>query len=253
MPGSLRRFGPAKAKGEARCDQTGSTRMLRPAVWISQLACPTNDSRALPPSTRAGGVSAWGLGAHSGHTARWRLLPNCQRSTSLSFLGGTPSGSKKTRPSKWSEGGLLLEPCMGSDWQQKHSAVQGGKQSFRVHETASLAMTFLDFWSFEAFKAAQFFGKNLSFRPADRPRRPEVNARQRDAPSGANVFGAALVRQSVGKAGWHSRSADATRRADGGRCRRGDARGTARAAGGRRLARRRPLLHRTRARAGDRR
>jgi len=29
----------------------------------------------------------------------------------------------------------------------------------------------------------------FSFRPADRPLRPEVNARQRDAPSGAKVFG----------------------------------------------------------------
>src|SRR3984885_13526622 len=35
--------------------------------------------------------------------------------------------------------------------------------------------------------------KNGSFRPADRPWRPEVNARQRDAPSGANVFGAAAL------------------------------------------------------------
>ena len=66
MPGSLRRFGPAQATGETRFDHTGSTRMLSPAVWISQLAWPTNDSRTLSPSTRGGGVSACGLGAHSG-------------------------------------------------------------------------------------------------------------------------------------------------------------------------------------------
>ena len=58
MPGSLCRFGPANENGEARIDHTGSTRMLSPAVWISQLAWPTNDSRTLLPSTRAGGVSA---------------------------------------------------------------------------------------------------------------------------------------------------------------------------------------------------
>ena len=40
--------------------------MFRPAVWISQLAWPTNDSRTLSPSTRGGGVSACALGAHSG-------------------------------------------------------------------------------------------------------------------------------------------------------------------------------------------
>ena len=37
MPGSLCRFGPAQANGEARIDQTGSTRMFSPEVWISQL------------------------------------------------------------------------------------------------------------------------------------------------------------------------------------------------------------------------
>ena len=58
MPGSLRRFGPANATGEARSDHTGSTRMFSPDAWISQLACPTNDNRTLLPLTRGGGVSA---------------------------------------------------------------------------------------------------------------------------------------------------------------------------------------------------
>ncbi len=100
MPGSLCRFGPAQANGEARSDHTGSTRMFKPAVWISQLACPTNDSRTLSPVTRAGGVSACGLGAQSGQAARFRPEPNCQRRTSPSDFGGEPSGSKKCSPSK---------------------------------------------------------------------------------------------------------------------------------------------------------
>ena len=58
MPGSLWRFGPAQSTGEARADQTGSTKMFKPAVWISQLAWPTNDNRTFSPVTRAGGVSA---------------------------------------------------------------------------------------------------------------------------------------------------------------------------------------------------
>jgi hypothetical protein len=103
MPGSLRRFGPAKRTGEARSDHTGSTRMFSPEVWISQLTWPTNDSRTLPPSTRGGGVSACGLGTHSGQARRCRSRPNCQRSTSRSDFGGTPSGSKNCLPSKWSE------------------------------------------------------------------------------------------------------------------------------------------------------
>jgi hypothetical protein len=109
----------------------------------------------------------------------------------------------------------------------------------------------------------------VSFRSAARPVRPEVNARQRCAPSGANLFGALRsphgrivgrregnerhVRQSVGKAWRHSRPADAARRADGSRCRCGDARGSPRAAGGRRRARCRARLRRQGSRAGDRR
>src|SRR5215468_11884127 len=100
MPGSLCRFGPAKLTGETRIDQTGSTRMLRPDVWISQLACPTKERRTLFPSTRGGGVSRKGPSVHVGHFARLRLLPNCQRSSSRQAFGGAPSGSKKRSPSK---------------------------------------------------------------------------------------------------------------------------------------------------------
>src|SRR5207244_10055531 len=70
MPGSLWRLGPAKLTGETRIDHTGSTRMLRPPVWISQLAWPTNDNRTLLPSTRGGGVSACAFCTQSGQVAR---------------------------------------------------------------------------------------------------------------------------------------------------------------------------------------
>ena len=79
--------------------------MLRSPVWISQVTWPTNDSRTLSPLTRGGGVSLWAFGTQSGQLARFRSVPNCQRSTSPSDFGGTPSGSKKRVPSKWSETG----------------------------------------------------------------------------------------------------------------------------------------------------
>src|SRR6201999_2047120 len=96
---------PGKGERRDRSDHTGSTRIFRPAVWISQLAWPTKENRTLPPSTRAGGVSEKGLGAQSGHLARLRSRPNCQRRISWGFLGGAPSGSTKCSPSKWSETG----------------------------------------------------------------------------------------------------------------------------------------------------
>src|SRR5204862_1526900 len=46
----------------------------------------------------------------------------------------------------------------------------------------------LDFRSLRAVNP-RTFSERRSFRPAARPWRPEVNARQRDAPSGAKVFG----------------------------------------------------------------
>jgi hypothetical protein len=46
----------------------------------------------------------------------------------------------------------------------------------------------LDFLAFQAFNP-RTFSERRSFRPAARPLRPEANARQRDAPSGAKVFG----------------------------------------------------------------
>ena len=48
--------------------------------------------------------------------------------------------------------------------------------------------SFLDFRPFRAFNP-RTFSERRSFRPAARPMRPEANARQRDAPSGAKVFG----------------------------------------------------------------
>src|SRR5258708_1310747 len=156
--------------------------------------------------------------------------------------------------------------------------------------------SFLDFWRLHGFNPP-VHRKDASFRPAARSWRPEANARQRCAPSGAIVFGVTpwrlppghiarhhpppgrresaapgagmttvsettparsgtkdngIVRQSVGTAWWHSRSADGARLALGGRRRRRDARGAPRVARGRRLARGGPQLHREGPRAGGR-
>src|ERR1700720_4415349 len=62
---------------------------------------------------------------------------------------------------------------------------------------------------------------------ADRPRWPEVTARQRDAPSGAKAFWD--VRRSFRTAECGTRSPDPARRAVGGRRRGSAARGAARA------------------------
>src|SRR5258705_4996469 len=100
VPGSLQLFGPAQLTGDARADHTESTTMFSPDAWISQLAWPTNDNRTLSPQTRAGGLSACGLGAHSGQACRCLPGPNCQRSNSPSDFGGEPSGSRNRVPSK---------------------------------------------------------------------------------------------------------------------------------------------------------
>src|SRR5207248_1362511 len=50
----------------------------------------------------------------------------------------------------------------------------------------------LDFRSLRAFNP-RTFSERRSFRPAARPARPEANARQRDAPSGAKVFGITIT------------------------------------------------------------
>src|SRR6266404_77156 len=86
----------------------------------------------------------------------------------------------------------------------------------------------------------------------DGPRQdhPPFETQATPAPLGEGA-GKIRVRQSVGKAWWHSRSADAARVADGGRRRCGDARGAARAARGRRLARRGQKFYRESPRAGD--
>ena len=41
-----------------------------PAVWMRRIAWPMKPIRIASPSTRAGGLSEWGLGAHSGHFSR---------------------------------------------------------------------------------------------------------------------------------------------------------------------------------------
>src|SRR5262245_26060242 len=60
-----------------------------------------------------------------------------------------------------------------------------------------LSTSFLDFRPFPAFKP-RTFSERRSFRPAARPMRPEANARQRDAPSGAKVFGISCWRLAPG-------------------------------------------------------
>src|SRR6516165_6422844 len=49
--------------------------------------------------------------------------------------------------------------------------------------------SFLDFRPLQGFKAAPILGKSFFSTRRPVPERLEVNARQRDAPSGANMFG----------------------------------------------------------------
>src|ERR1700712_1194873 len=56
----------------------------------------------------------------------------------------------------------------------------------RSPQIAAFCRAFLTFAGCGVLTAALL--EKSSFRPADRPLRPEVNARQRDAPSGAKVF-----------------------------------------------------------------
>src|SRR6516165_7792851 len=102
IPGSFTRLGPTKRNGDARSDHTGSSRIFSPAVCISMLACPTYEMRKTAPSTRVGGRSRYGDGAHTGHFALGarHLRSMCQRSKSRLLLGGAPCGSKKHSPSK---------------------------------------------------------------------------------------------------------------------------------------------------------
>src|SRR5882757_9726744 len=67
-----------------------------------------------------------------------------------------------------------------------------GKPIIALHESAILPRLFLTFGGRRGLTPHS--SERRSFRPADRPQRPEVNARQRDAPSGAKVFGVSLPR-----------------------------------------------------------
>jgi hypothetical protein len=58
-----------------------------------------------------------------------------------------------------------------------------------------LGWTFLDFSPPAAFKARDF-RKDVLFDPPTGCKRPEANARQRCAPSGAKVFGISLILRS---------------------------------------------------------
>ncbi|MNT76386.1 hypothetical protein D3C72_2153790 [compost metagenome] len=104
MPGEATRFGPAKEKGLARGDQTGSVRMLRPATWIKSVAWPIMVTRRSAPSTRSrSGADAGPCATRFGQRARLPLVCHLRRSRMPP--GSTPSGLKKRLPSKWSETG----------------------------------------------------------------------------------------------------------------------------------------------------
>ena len=47
---------PTKEKGEARSDQIGSVRMLRPSIWTSTVAWPIQVTRISSPATAGGGT-----------------------------------------------------------------------------------------------------------------------------------------------------------------------------------------------------
>src|SRR5258708_10576827 len=65
---------------------------------------------------------------------------------------------------------------------------QGGKPVVPVHENAILPRLFLTFRGCRGLTPPNH-RKDVLFDPPPGPSRPEVNARQRDAPSGAKVFG----------------------------------------------------------------
>ena len=77
IPGAVTRRGPANVTGLLRSDQTGSVRMLIPATWISNVACPTMVIRIC--STRASGTigvtATW-----AGHGTAARSALHRQRS-----------------------------------------------------------------------------------------------------------------------------------------------------------------------------
>ena len=100
-PGARTRFGPAKANGLARSDQTGSTSRLSPAVWIRWLAWPIEVTRSPVPSTRAGGGGKGGSSIRFGQGAK--RVPSMKRTRSRALLSveGLP-GTKKRVASKWS-------------------------------------------------------------------------------------------------------------------------------------------------------
>src|ERR1700754_2493034 len=94
---------------------------------------------------------------------------------------------------------LDLEPAAGQ--QYAHESRHRLKLSLlqylaTVSETISDQFV-LDFHPFRAFNPATF-SERRSFRPAARSMRPEANARQRDAPSGAKVFGISFWRLAPG-------------------------------------------------------
>src|SRR5438552_2642306 len=75
----------------------------------------------------------------------------------------------------------------GLDWPQK--AGFGKRLSGPARpKNRRFQASFLDFWGSQGFNPP-VHRKDASFRPAARSWRPEANARQRCAPSGANVFG----------------------------------------------------------------
>src|ERR1700752_2577598 len=109
-----------------------------------------------------------------------------------------PSGSKKRTPSKWSETGFvrdLWEPCIGRIRGKMALPCKGQLISFGSryrhfrHRPSTLQTSaYVGILLVKAFNPPQFIEKKRLFDPPTGPLRLEVNARQRDAPSGAYWF-----------------------------------------------------------------
>src|ERR1700689_5569057 len=74
IAGGTQRRGPSLWNGDARSLQTGSARMLRPAIWIRKLECPAQVMTT--SDTGARGVGKLGV-ASGNRAAKARLLIEC--------------------------------------------------------------------------------------------------------------------------------------------------------------------------------
>src|SRR5512145_1305170 len=112
MPGFLYLLGPIHDTGLQRSDQIGSVRILRPSIWIRNVACPTGVMLRVPTGTLAAGAGPVIEFVSCGHSGQ--SVPKIKRHIhqprplggvwfGLGDEGWEVSGLKKSRPSKWSE------------------------------------------------------------------------------------------------------------------------------------------------------